>query len=65
MFTAIQQMKHKIRTGFGDSDREYGNDHVRPLQGGGQGNGASLPLWVAISCILLTMLEGEVKGVRL
>ena len=65
MLTAIQHMEHKVRTGYGDSDIVYGNDRINPLQGGGQGNGASLPLWVAISCILIAMLEDRVDGVRL
>ena len=56
MLTAIQCMTHRIRTGYGDSDRHYGNDTNEPLQGGGQGNGAFLPLWLAISCILLSVL---------
>ena len=62
MLGAIQVMTHVIRTGFGDSDISYGNDSTQPLQGGGHGNGASLPLWLAISCILIAVLESEVKG---
>ena len=34
MLSAIQHMTHYIRTGYGDSDRCYGNDPTRPLQGG-------------------------------
>ena len=64
MLTAIQCMTHKIRTGYGDSDVQYGNDQESPLQGGGQGNGASLSLWLAISCILLSVLESAVTGVH-
>ena len=40
------------------------NDTTEPLQGGGQGNEASLPLWLAISCILLSVLESAVTGVH-
>lgn len=65
MLLTIQQMTHRVRTGYGDSSFTYGNDSVHPLQGGGQGNGASLPLWLAISCILIAMLEDRVIGVRL
>ena len=64
MLTAIQCMTHRIRTGYGDSDRHYGNDANELLQGDGQGNGASLPLWLAISCILLSVLESAVTGVH-
>lgn len=62
MLTVIQQMQHTVRTGYVDADVWYGNYCDRPLQGGGQGNGAALPLLVAISCILLSVLESAVQG---
>ena len=65
MLLTIQQMQHRVRTGYGDSTFTYGNNKTHPLQGGGQGNGASLPLWLAISCILIAMLEDRVIGVRM
>lgn len=64
MLTAIQCMAHHIRTGYGDSELHYGNDSAESLQGGEQGNGASLSLWLAISCILLAVLESTVTGVH-
>lgn len=64
MLLAVQRMVHRVRTGYGDADKTYGNDRHAPLQWGGQGNGASLPLWLAISCIILAMLEEAVPGVR-
>ena len=63
MITAIQRMTHTVRTGYGDADVSYGNCAENPLQGGGQGNGAALPLFVAISYILVSVLESAVKGV--
>lgn len=63
MLLVIQNMIHKIRTGYGDSTISYGNDDTTPLQGGGQDNVAYLPLWLAISCILLSILEASVTGV--
>lgn len=65
MLTAIQTMEHKVRTGYGNSDKHYGNDSTSPLQGGGQGNAVAGPLFIAISIILLNMLESAVKGVWL
>ena len=44
MLLTIQKMTHTVRTGYGDSTQTYGNNNTKPLQGGGQGNGASLPL---------------------
>ena len=63
MITAIQRMTHTVRTGYGDADVSYGNYDDKSLQGGGQGNGAALPLYVAISCILISVLESAVKDV--
>ena len=61
MLTTIQRMKHFIRTAYGDSRHHYGNDARNPLQGGGQGNGASMPFFVAISSILIPLLEQHVE----
>ena len=36
MLLAIQQMTHKIRTGYGDLERTYGFDMHKPLQGEGK-----------------------------
>lgn len=63
MLTAIQEMTHVVRTGYGDSTASYGNYHDSPLQGGGQGNAVAGPLFIAISIILISMLESAVKGV--
>ena len=65
MLLAVQRMERRVRTGYGDANTTYGNYRDKFLQGGGQGNGASLPLWLAISCIILSMLEAEVIGVRI
>jgi hypothetical protein len=45
IITAIQEMKHHIRTAFGDSDKHYGGngDTAHPPQGLLQGNGARSP----------------------
>ena len=49
-------MRHYVRTGHGDSDTYYTGDNGRTLQGGGQGNGAAGPMWVAVSLILLSIM---------
>lgn len=64
MLLAIQRMEHRVMIGYGDASKTYGNYRDRSLQGKGQGNGASLPLWLAISCIILAMLEEAVIGVH-
>ena len=56
LITTIQRIKHYIRTAHGDSSEYYEGTCERPLQGGGQGNGAAGPMWVAISIILLAII---------
>ena len=58
MLTTIQKMKHFIRTAYGDSREYYGNDNTNPLQGGGQGNGASMPFFIALTAIIIPILGG-------
>ena len=65
MLTTIQKMKHYIRTAYGDSRECYGNDNINPLQGGGQGNGASMPFFVALTAIIIPILEEQVDGLRI
>jgi len=63
MIRTIMSMKHYIRTAYGDSDFYYGGeDEDFVLQGAIQGNGAASPLFIAISCVLLTFLESYIIG---
>ena len=65
MLHTIQNMKHFIRTAYGDSRDFYGQDKINPLQGGGQGNGASMPFFVALTAIIIPILEESVDGLRI
>ena len=65
MIYTIQKMRHFIRTAYGDSRRSYGDDNINPLQGGGQGNGAAGPFFIALASILLPILESKVEGIKL
>ena len=58
-------MNHFIKTAYGDSRTSYGNDTHNPLQGGGQGNGASMPFFVAITSILIPLLEQYVECITI
>lgn len=58
-------MKHHIRTSYGDSRGYYGCDTINPLQGGGQGNGASMLFFVALTAIIIPILEQSVDGLRI
>jgi hypothetical protein len=50
MFTTIQNMKHHIRTIYGDSELSFGcKIWVVPTQSIGQGNGAGPTMWALVS----------------
>ena len=53
---SIQDMQHHVRTAYGDSDTYYEGSRECPLQGGGQENPASPPMWTAITIILVRIL---------
>ena len=67
MLTTLQQMKHFIRTSHGISSLSYGNKLIdnKPVQGSGQGNGASPTIWTLISTPLLNMMKSLGFGVSL
>ena len=50
-------MRHYVCTPHSDSSTYYEGTATKPLQGGGQGNGAAETMWIAISCILLSIME--------
>ena len=50
-------MKDSVWTAHGDSTSHYEGSPTHPLQGGGQGNGAAGPMWIAISIILLNIIS--------
>ena len=56
LLDTLKNMRHYIRTAHGDSDEFYTGSTTRPLQGGGQGNAAAGPMWLAISVILLSIM---------
>ena len=56
LIDTLRNMQHYIRTAHGNSSTYYEGTPDRPLQGGGQGNGAAGPMWFAISIILLLII---------
>lgn len=58
LFTTLQDAKHRVRTGYGDSDLSYGGANwVTPMHGRGQGNGAGATIWAVLSTPLLNLLR--------
>ena len=64
MLDTIANMKHHIRTSFGDSDSTYQQENV-PFHGILQGNGAGPTIWATISSVLLDKLRSKGIGVRI
>ena len=65
MLESLQGMKHFIRTAYGLSTESYGSTYQdgKPVQGSGQGNGASPTIWALISTPLLNMIRSQGFGV--
>lgn len=65
MFGTIQQMIHKVRTAFGDSDRTYCADNpefLHPIQGTCQGNGAGPSIWSIVCSTIFEVLHKQGFG---
>jgi hypothetical protein len=63
MLDTIQQMKHYIRTAFGESEGFYGpSEEGPPPQGLIQGNGAAPAAWAAITAVLVDCMKSEGYG---
>ena len=66
MFTTIQNLQHRIRTVYGDSDLTFsGAMYVVPIQGVGQGNGAGPQIWAVVSTPVFNMLRSMGFGAHL
>ena len=63
MFTTIQQMKHYVRTVYGEAKQYFGGEQAKlfavPIQGVGQGNGAGPQIWAIVSTPVLQLLRRE------
>ena len=62
MFNMLSSATHRVRTGFGDSDKSFHPPSAVPFQGCGQGNGAGPPIWISVSSVLITMMESMGYG---
>jgi Reverse transcriptase (RNA-dependent DNA polymerase) len=64
MFSTLQNMKHYVRTAFGDSTKHFQAARVHPvaIQGIGQGNGAGPQIWAVVSTAILNCLREAGAG---
>jgi hypothetical protein len=66
LFETLQTADHHIKTGYGRSNKAYGNhNEPEPHQGIGQGNGLGPPLWALLSSILIKNMKRHNQGVKL
>lgn len=64
MLVTIQNMKHYVRTAFGESNSSMTNENDLPFQGILQGNGCGPTLWLAVSSPLMEMMRTAGHGVK-
>jgi retron-type reverse transcriptase len=63
LFETLQKADHQIKTGYGKSDKAYGNsDEPEPHQGIGQGNGLGPTLWALLSSVLIRNMAHYVQS---
>jgi len=63
MIETIQEMRHHLRTTFGDSESSYGpNSTGPPPQGILQDNGAGPATWTTITAVLVKCMQSEGYG---
>ena len=66
MLCALQELKHYVRTGHGDSDVFFDCAQLRiPCQGCGQGNGAGPSIWAILSTPLFDLMRQKDFGLKL
>jgi hypothetical protein len=66
MFGTIQELRHHVRTAFGDSEKSFSaNSGSIPIQGVGQGNGAGPQIWALVSTPIFNMLRSMGLGLKM
>jgi Reverse transcriptase (RNA-dependent DNA polymerase) len=66
MFETLQNLRHHVRTRYGDSQTSYNAaDAEIPIQGLGQGNGAGPTIWALISTPVLNLLRTHGFGIKI
>jgi hypothetical protein len=63
MLGTLQDVRHYIRTSYGDSASSYGSISI-PLQGVLQGNGAGPAIWLVVSIPIINMIKAEGFGLK-
>ena len=60
----LKATKHKVRTAHGTSEKSLQGDKNCPLDGTGEGSGASMAIWFAISAVIIDVLKSRHKGIQ-
>ena len=53
----LENMKYKVKTSYGISDKYYTSQPGEPLFGTGQGSGASPAVWLTLAVVLMNTLD--------
>ena len=64
MVHTLRTMKHRVRTGYGDSEDYYGGEEDSDQHGATQGNGAGPAIWALVSSPLLDILREKGYGAK-
>ena len=64
MLSVLQTMKWYLKTVFGQSATAFCGTLDDPLMGFGQGNGASLPGFLAVSTLLIKVYQRQGHGAQ-
>ena len=62
LFTILQKSRHRIMTGFGVLEPDYGDEPI-PISGIGQGNRLGPTLWALISTVIILMCHRAGHGI--
>jgi hypothetical protein len=66
MFETLQNLRHHVRSQYGDSKTSYNAKQGEvPIQGLGQGNGAGPTIWALISTPVLNLLRTHGYGIKI
>ena len=62
---SLEGIKHRIRTGFGDSQETYRSDQLYTVFGTGQGSGGSPTFWNAVADVMFHCIDNDLDGIKL
>ena len=65
LLDTLKNTKHRISTGFGDSEETHSSTKDHKVFGTGQGSGGSPHFWLAVSEVMFKCIDRDMKGIEL